>query len=384
MKIYPRFVVMITLLLTVYSSINFYIGLHLTEWLDAVQIPYSTGLFWTLFGIIVYGYIGGRTPIPKMIKPVGRLLKVVGSYYIFIMEMGFLLFLIEDLIGLFVRWSGGNLEEYTLYSGSAVLAIILILLIVGSRNAWSPIVRKYELEINKFAEGSQQEWTVAVASDLHLGNVVGRRHLRRLVDRVNAMNPDLILFPGDVIDDTIEPFIRNKMSNLLGELKAKHGIYAVLGNHEYYGGHIEQYIEEMSKIGIMVLRDETVEIADKLYVAGRKDKTAESADPSNRLSVSDLLNPLDLSKPVILMDHQPTKFGAAADAGADILLSGHTHRGQFAPNHFFTRRLFELDWGYMRKSAMHVVVSSGFGTWGPPIRLGSRSEIIQLKVRLHS
>jgi predicted MPP superfamily phosphohydrolase len=136
----------------------------------------------------------------------------------------------------------------------------------------------------------------------------------------------------------------------------------------------------MNKIGIKVLRDETVEIAGALYVAGRKDKTAESADPSGRLKVSDLLSPLDLDKPVILMDHQPTKFQQAAEAGADILLSGHTHRGQFFPNHLLTKRLFELDWGYMRKGAMHVIVSSGFGTWGPPIRIGSRSEIIQLEI----
>jgi predicted MPP superfamily phosphohydrolase len=382
MKIYPRFIITITLTLILYSSINYYIGWHVTEWLRVIGIAYIPALFWSLFGIIAYGYIGGRIPLPSMIKPLGRLLKVVGSYYIFIMEMGFLLFLVGDLVGLFVRLAGSYTDDYTIYAGSTILAILIILLVIGSRNAWSPIVRRYELIIDKPAGGAHKEWTVAVASDLHLGNVVGRRHLRRLVDRVNAMDPDLILLPGDVIDDTIEPFIRNKMSELLGELRAKHGIYAVLGNHEYYGGHIDPYLIEMNKIGIRVLRDETVEIAGSLYVAGRKDKTAESADPSNRLAVGELLSPLNLNKAVILMDHQPTKFSAAADAGADIMLSGHTHRGQFAPNHLFTRRIFELDWGYMRKGLMHVVVSSGFGTWGPPIRIGSRSEIIQLKIRL--
>jgi predicted MPP superfamily phosphohydrolase len=382
MKIYPRFIVRITIMLIIYSSINFYIGWHVTEWLRVIGVAFIPALFWPIFGLIAYGYIGGRIPLPRMIKPLGRLLKVVGSYYIFIMEMGFLLFLVGDLVGLFVRLAGSYTDDYTIYAGSTILAILIILLVIGSRNAWSPIVRRYELIIDKPAGGAHKEWTVAVASDLHLGNVVGRRHLRRLVDRVNAMDPDLILLPGDVIDDTIEPFIRNKMSELLGELRAKHGIYAVLGNHEYYGGHIDPYLIEMNKIGIRVLRDETVEIAGSLYVAGRKDKTAESADPSNRLAVGELLSPLNLNKAVILMDHQPTKFSAAADAGADIMLSGHTHRGQFAPNHLFTRRIFELDWGYMRKGLMHVVVSSGFGTWGPPIRIGSRSEIIQLKIRL--
>ncbi len=332
--------------------------------------------------MLVYGYIAGRIPLPAMIKPIGRLLKVVGSYYVFVFEMGFLLFLVSDLFRLIVSFASGNLERYSLYSGSIVIALIVLLLLIGSRNAWSTVIRKYELDIDKPAHGHKKEWTVAVASDIHLGNVVGRKHIRRLVNRVNAMNPDLILLPGDVIDDSIEPFLRNRMSDLLGQLKAKHGIYAVLGNHEYYGGHVEQYIDEMKKIGIRVLRDETVEIDGALYVAGRKDKTAETADPSGRLEAAELLTSLNLNKPIIMMDHQPTKFAQAAEAGADILLSGHTHRGQFFPNHLFTKRLFELDWGYMRKGLMHVVVSSGFGTWGPPIRIGSRSEIIQLRIKL--
>ncbi|MNN78398.1 putative metallophosphoesterase [compost metagenome] len=83
-----------------------------------------------------------------------------------------------------------------------------------------------------------------------------------------------------------------------------------------------------------------------------------------------------------MMDHQPTGFGIAAKAGVDILLSGHTHRGQIAPNHWITKRLFELDWGYLLKEKLHVVVSSGYGTWGPPIRLASRSELIKLEVLL--
>jgi predicted MPP superfamily phosphohydrolase len=380
MKFNSRAVVVLTLVLTVYSGINYYIGWHLTQWFDAIGFSYKPALFWTVFGIIVYGYIGSRFPLPHILKPVGRLLKVVGSYYVFVFEIGFLLLLIADVVGFVVKLVGGDTQVYTVFMGSVIIVVLILMLIFGSRNAWSTIIRKHELEINKRVTGTNKKWTIAVASDIHLGNVVGRKHIRRLVARMNAMKPDLILLPGDIIDDTIEPFIRNQMSSILGELKAKHGVYAVLGNHEYYGGHMDQYIDEMNKIGIKVLRDETVEIAGVLYVAGRKDKTAESADPSGRLKVSDLLSPLDLDKPVILMDHQPTKFQQAVEAGADIMLSGHTHRGQFFPNHLLTKRLFELDWGYMRKGAMHVIVSSGFGTWGPPIRIGSRSEIIQLEI----
>ncbi|MFB9275054.1 metallophosphoesterase [Cohnella cellulosilytica] len=382
MKIQPRFVVLVSLLLTVYAALNFYIGWHVAEWSTAVGLGYSPYGFWIPFALLAYGFVLGRIPLPGPLKPIGRLLKVAGSVYIFVMEIGLLLFIAADIVRLALWLTAGVTEEYIVVSGSVALGLIAILLLVGSRNAWSPVVRMHELRIDKPAAGGKAEWTVAVASDIHLGNLVGRKHLRRLIERVNAMKPDLILLPGDVIDDSIEPFLRNRMGELLGRLQAAHGVYAVLGNHEYYGGHTDRYVEEMKALGIRVLRDETVDIEGRLYVAGRKDKTAEASGPDGRLAVRELLDGLEPDKPLLLMDHQPTQFAKAEEAGADVLLSGHTHRGQFWPNYLFTRRLFELDWGYMRKGAMHVVVSSGFGSWGPPIRLGSRSEIIRLKLVL--
>ncbi|MGO4274331.1 metallophosphoesterase, partial [Paenibacillus sp. TAF58] len=129
--------------------------------------------------------------------------------------------------------------------------------------------------------------------------------------------------------------------------------------------------------------DETVHVKERLYIVGRKDKAAERT-PDGREALAALLEGTDSKQPIIVMDHQPYHLDKAADAGADVMLSGHTHRGQMAPNHLITRRLFELDWGYLRKGNLHAIVSSGFGTWGPPIRLGSRSEIIELTIHFKS
>ena len=97
--------------------------------------------------------------------------------------------------------------------------------------------------------------------------------------------------------------------------------------------------------------------------------------------MAELTAGLDPDLPVILMDHQPSALREIAEAGVDLSLSGHTHRGQMAPNHWITRRIFELDWGYKRIGGLHAFVSSGFGTWGPPIRIGSRNEILSITVR---
>jgi len=369
---------MFALILLLFAGINAYIG-----WNGYVFVAHLTGgipplLFWLPFALAVFGYLLGRAKI--LPGPVGRLLKVIGAAYFAVMEFAVILLPFADLLAWQLKRGGAGPDVYIGYVGWAALAVLTAILARGWRNAWSPVVREHRLDVPK-AAGTLNSLRVLVASDIHLGNIVGNRHLMRLVQLAESIKPDLILLPGDVIDDDIEPFIRNRMADTMKKLQAPHGVYAVLGNHEYYGGHIEEYVEQMAAIGIRVLRDETVTVADAVQVAGRKDKTADSAVQGGRLPVDKLLEGLNPALPILLLDHQPYQFDAAAAAGADLLLSGHTHRGQFAPNHWITKRLFELDWGYMMKSGMHVLVSSGFGLWGPPFRLASRSEVLDVTLR---
>ena len=377
MKLSPRVLIMITLFLLIYSAFNVYIGLNGLVYLESLDFQVTPWLYWTLLMIIAFSYLFGRLPILQ--GRTTRFLKVIGSYYFAIMEYSIILLPLVNLAAWLLKRSGVDSSSYIPLLGSSVLVIFAILLLWGSRNAWSPVVRTYDFKVDKQA-GGLKDLRVAMVSDIHLGNIVGNRHLSKLVSRMNTLQPDLILLPGDIIDDDIEPFLRNSMSTVMKELKAKYGVFAALGNHEYYGGHLESYTREMNSIGIKVLLDETILVNDAFYVVGRKDKTAETMEPNGRLPVSELLQPLDHTKPIIVMDHQPYRFDLASAAGADVLLSGHTHRGQFAPNHWVTGRLFEIDWGYLLKDKLHVIVSSGYGTWGPPIRLASRSEIIELVI----
>ncbi|MFD3448881.1 metallophosphoesterase [Microbacteriaceae bacterium 4G12] len=366
------------LILLAYIGINIYIGWHGYFVLSYFSIPFSPTVYWVLFSVIALSYLLGRFHL--LPGPVGRFFQVIGSYYFAILEFVVILLPLADLAAWMLRFAGVDDTVYIPIISVTVLLLLSLLLFWGSRNAWSPVIRTYEFCINKQV-GDLKKLRIAVASDLHLGNIVGNRHLSRLVTHINALKPDLILLPGDVIDDSVEPFIRENMSAVMKQLESRYGIYAVLGNHEYYGGHIEEYVKQMDAIGIKVLRDESVLMNDAFYVVGRKDKAAEKMDPNGRLSLPTLLENLDVTRPVIVMDHQPYQFDVAANAGVDLLLCGHTHRGQFAPNHWITGRLFELDWGYLLKNKMHVIVSSGFGTWGPPIRLASRSEIIEIVIR---
>ncbi len=366
-------------ILAVYIGLNGYIGWNAHVFLStAFRADPGMG-YWIAFWLVAFSYLIARAGAAVMSDVWMSPLKWIGSIWFAVMLYSAILLPVADLVGRMLKISSFPPDVYITTVGCTVLAILLVLFSIGSWNAWRPVIRKYEVQVAKPA-GAFRQLRVAVASDLHLGTIVGRKHLKRMVERINALNPDLVLLPGDVIDDDIRPFIRRRMADVLQQLRAKNGVYAILGNHEYIGGDIEPFVEAMQGVGIRMLLDETVKIDNALYLVGRKDRSAERFGGGGRLPLERLMEEVDTRFPVILMDHQPYELDKAAAAGIDVLLSGHTHRGQMAPSHWVTRKLFELDWGYLKKGNLHAIVSSGYGTWGPPFRLGSQSEIIELTI----
>ncbi|WP_010272751.1 metallophosphoesterase [Paenibacillus senegalensis] len=380
-----RWIVIPLLYLLLYSALHYYIGWHGALFMETVLPQVPLWIYWSVFALLAFAYLLARMVkrwIPHFLYVA---LKAAGSYWMAIFMYAVLLLPIADLAAWALHLGGVPSDRYIPLLGSLVLAAIAILLALGSWNAWKPIIRHYEIAVQKKTK-KRKNLVIAVASDLHLGTLVRKSYLQKLVEQMDHIKPDLILLPGDILDDDLEPFIAQNMAETMLELKQKAplGAYAVLGNHEYYGGKVKEFVEKMAEIGIPVLKDESVLVDDgQLYIVGRKDKAAESSDPERRQTVSALLQDLDKDKPIIVLDHQPHQLEQAAAAGADIMLSGHTHRGQLAPNHWITGRLFELDWGYKQKQTMHAFVSSGYGTWGPPIRIGTRSEIIRLVVHFN-
>jgi uncharacterized protein len=355
-------------ILLIYNLLIFYIGWGLWKWLQTFlefnhTISYMFGV-----GITAYSLFIAR------FGPGFYVFKIIGSYWIALFQYAVILFPLANLAVFICHITSVPMNRSIFWVGNFTLGILVMLLIYGTFNAYFPTVRTYTIKITKRPPGLET-LRIAMASDMHFGHLSGMAHLQRLVKNINALRPDLILFPGDIIDDEPGPFIHKNMGKVMKELTAPLGVYGVLGNHEYYGGKIPEFLEEMQSIGVNILMDEWVEIQDSFYILGRKDRTDK-----NRKSLEELLVGVDKSLPLIMMDHQPYHFDQAATNGIDVMLSGHTHRGQMAPNHLITRKKFELDWGYVKKNDLHVFVSSGFGFWGPPIRIGSRSEIVLIDI----
>jgi predicted MPP superfamily phosphohydrolase len=221
---------------------------------------------------------------------------------------------------------------------------------------------------------------VVVASDIHLGTIVCKSKLERIVERINALEPDLVLLPGDVVDEDIGPVIRNNLGETLRKIRSRFGVVAITGNHEYIGG-VEPASKYLVEHGITMLRDSSITINDSIIIVGREDISIRGFTGKVRKPLNELMSGLDKSYPIILMDHQPFHLEEAEINGVDLQLSGHTHHGQLWPFNFITKKVYELSWGYKKKGNTHYYVSCGVGTWGPPVRTGNRPEIVNLKLK---
>lgn len=355
------------LVFIVYNLLVFYLGWNGFVWLKSLHLLPFPSIYIGAVILFAYAYI-----ISHFLKSIS-IFKIIGAYWLAIFEYGLLLFPIAN-VGWLLLNAYIHSEDATRIIGTITACVLLLLLIYGTYNAYSPIVRTYKLTVER-KQAKRDSLRIAMASDMHFGTLSGKSHLNRLVAKINGLQPDLILFPGDIIDDDPLPFLKKKMGEQLKQLHAPLGIYGVLGNHEYYGKMIPTFLKEMNRIGIHILMDEKVTIDETIRLIGRKDQTDGA-----RLTIPDLLENENNHLPIIMMDHQPSQLETAMNDGIDVILSGHTHRGQMAPNHLITKKIFELDWGYKKKRQLHAIVSSGFGFWGPPIRIGSRSEIVSIEI----
>jgi uncharacterized protein len=228
--------------------------------------------------------------------------------------------------------------------------------------ARGPRVRRIEVSLANLPIAS---YTVVQLTDIHIGPMLGRGFAARVVQQVNALAPDLIVITGDFVDGRlselrphIEPF---------RALRARDGVFAVTGNHEYYW-NADAWLEHIRSLGIRVLRNEHVTIAGAFQLAGVDDTSAGEDVPR-------ALEGRDPALPLVLLAHHPRTIARAAPAGVDLQLSGHTHGGQLLPLGWLSRLFDPHIAGLARFGATWLYVSEGTGYWGPPMRVGTTQEI---------
>lgn len=344
-----------TLVTSIYSALTFYLGWNAQRWLVAMGWFHYPIIFWTGLYIMAFSIVIGR------VHESLRVFSVIGNYWMFIFQYGLLLCLAAQLVIWLTPFN--NVQVI----GSIVVAVLVVLFTAGSYLAYSPVVRNVAVTMDK-KDSELTSMRVVVASDFHLGVLSNKKHLQRFVHLSNDTKPDVVFLAGDLVDDDPKWFVEDGMAEVMKQLTSTYGVYGVLGNHEYYGKKIPELVEEMDRAGVKILRDETIQVENAFILTGQEDTTNKERQQLKALR-------LESNLPWFVMNHTPNDLSTPAQEGVDFHMSGHTHRGQMWPNHYITALVFEHDYGYKLKAQMHTLVSSGFGFWGPPIRIGSRSEL---------
>ncbi|ABR47871.1 metallophosphoesterase [Alkaliphilus metalliredigens QYMF] len=382
----PLLIIIFSLILLVYGGLTYYIGIRGWQFVVASGLDFSTKGYWLVLWVIAFSFFFARGADKWIPSWLSHPLEIVGAYWLGVMTYLTMILFIVDMVLLLnnrlqlIPDGVTNQPTFTVAIGSAILILILAITVYGGWNARNPQIIEYEVQLDKEVN-ELEELNVVMLSDLHLGRLVGRRQLEKMIKEINHLNPDLVLMPGDIIDDRVDPFVEQNMMEVFQRLNPPLGVYGSMGNHENIGGQVERVEKYFQQAGIRILRDEYVKIKDQFYIVGREDKSFERFKGSPRQELKELLMDVDKELPIIMLDHQPVGIDEAIANGVDIQLSGHTHRGQLFPFRMFTKKIFMVDWGYKRIEDLHLIVSSGVGTWGPPIRVGSRSEILHIKVK---
>ncbi len=297
-------------------------------------------------------------------------LEWIGAYWIGVLFLTLVCLLAADLLTGFgllfkpwissVRWSALGL--------AGLLSIVAI--VQASRG---PAISSYKIPLGHLP--ARYDGLVAVQiSDLHIGDILGKKWLNGIVERVLACHPDIIFITGDLVDGDVGPV--EPLVPVLKQLKAPLGVWAVTGNHEIYAGR-EKSVALFKKAGFHVLEDQWAVAAPELVIAGVDDLTARRQLGAKDNALENALG----SRPkgaTIFLCHSPLEVKQAAALGVDLMLSGHTHDGQIWPFRYLVRLFYPYVAGFYRVGAMDLIVSRGTGTWGPPMRLFKREEIIRL------
>jgi len=373
------FIIFISVVLISYGLGNFYVFYHGYQalngyhWVQTIYIP--------VFLFLALSYIAARILQSYQYNGISDFFLLIGSFwlaailYFFLISIGIDIFRsINHFVNIYPSFVTFNYEKSKMLFFSASVIIVSSLLTYGYINAKNPVLNKIELNFSKEYSKSTSINAVVV-SDIHLGPLSCGKWFDDVVSRINALKPDIIILAGDVIDEDIRPVIERNLGDHLLNLKAKYGVYAITGNHEFIGG-VEPAVKYLTEHNITVLRDSSVLINNQFFLIGRNDKDIDRFSGKKRKSLDELMLNVETKYPVILLNHQPDNLDEIVGKGIDLSVSGHTHHGQFFPNNLITNMVYEVSRGLINKSGTWVFVSTGLGTWGPPVRIGNHPEIV--------
>jgi predicted MPP superfamily phosphohydrolase len=369
-----------SILIALSAALHFYIAARLAPalpeaagWLLALWLAVSAAL--TPLGLLARRWL--RPPAADRLTWAGML-----AMGLFSSLLVFTLLREVVLLGAALAARLGVGVPAALAPDSAIAVVVLALLatVIGLLNA-RRTARVVRVDVRLAPLPPALEgFRIVQISDIHVGPTIKSAYLDAIVDRVNALAPDVIAITGDLVDGSVAELAGHVAP--LARLRARHGTYFVTGNHEYYSG-VHGWVAELQRLGIRVLHNEHVVLQHEgaaLVLAGVPDVSGHHYDAAHRSDPAAALRGAPADAVKVLLAHQPRSAAAAAQAGFDLQLSGHTHGGQFFPWSLFVPLQQPFTAGLHRLGRMWIYVSRGTGYWGPPKRIGAPSEISEIRL----
>lgn len=385
-----KIIIIIFLIFSLYIALCYYIGTKVKKIILNGRAKFSSklyfGLYWTIYWMIALSFIisSAIKGLLNIEEGLSYIFSLIGYIYMGVFVYSIIIFLSVNILRFTSRKiklpnSVREVLKKIYFRGISVFLIVFILVGFGFWNAQDKVVTSYEINIDKKA-GEIKTLNVVMISDVHMGITIKEKGVDKMVDSINKLNPDIVLFCGDIFDENTTTSLKEYSREALKGIKSRYGVYDITGNHEYGAGDLSQTISYFEAAGIRFLQDDYIKIADSFYIVGRNDPANRRITGEDVKPLKEIMKDVDKTLPVIVLNHRPEKLQEAENEKVDLQLSGHTHKGQLFPGNLITSYLNEKDYGYLKKGDFNLIVSSGYGTWGPPIRIGSKSEIVNIKI----
>ena len=352
---------------------------------------------WSMFLLTIFIGLAFILPEDNFLR---RPLFKIGAYWLGISLYLILYVALIDLL----RWIYSKVfkDKYNDFYARTICALLIIVLtgvtsIYGIINAKIVRTTEYEITINKDG-GNFKEMTIAMFGDPQFGYNIGEYHLKQAVDIINKNDVDIVCVVGDIFDNQYSA-IKNpdKLIDLFNQIKSKYGMYAVLGNHDVEEPILcgftfndddiknklasKEMLDFIKKSGMVLLYDENVIINNSVNLYGRADQERPNLGNITRKESGDLFKEVDVSKPIMVLDHEPREYDELEKAGVDLMMAGHTHDGQLLPTKIATDIIWENPYGLWVKNAFHAITTSGLGLFGPNMRVGTIAEVCIIHVK---
>lgn len=385
----------LAIILAIYILLNVYVLFRTIRFLRR-NLPEKGRRAVCRIAAVVYILMALTMPVALLLPQDGAqrvLQKVANVFNGLFLELLFL-YVVMELVGLILRLIPKT-RRWVRSAGPRKLVLGVLIWVVsigacvyGSVHAAQLQVIHYDVTVNKTCE-TVDSFRVALIADTHFGSNMDAEQAAVMVEKVNAQQPDLIVFAGDIFDNGVEGMSDPEgVKAALSALQSRLGVYACWGNHDVYarlfsgfqamgdgvrGREMDDFVREC---GIIMLEDQAVLLEDAVWLIGRMDYENIGDGTTNRASLAELMAGVDQEMPVLVIDHEPRFLQAVADAGVDVLFSGHTHDGQFFPLNIGINRVWENPCGIVRRGDMTSVVTAGAGTYGPNMRIGSTADVM--------